>query len=339
MHWERYRKKGLPFMPAAVVIGPPPSVGLVAVIKLPYDVSEYDVAGGIGGEPLELVKCKTVDLEVPATAEIVIEGEMPTDALEREGPFGEYTGYIGRGKPTLFLNVTCITHRKRPIWNAFLSQFPPSESSLISKMGYENAFYKFLKYDLSLPNLTKVAFHNESGGRQFLVISLNKPKQAEAWKALNGAVALMPHLCKVIVAVDDDIDADDPDAVLWALCFRMQPERDIRVTPGKEHGLDPSAAPPDEIRRSRERPATSALMINATRKWGYPPVSLPKREFMERAREIWEQEGLTPLKPKVPWYGYSLGYWTEEDVEESELALQGEHYRTGEKLARQRVKL
>ena len=81
------------------------------------------------------------------------------------------------------------------------------------------------------------------------------------------------------------------------------------------------------------------MLIDATMKWDYPPVSLPKKEFMERARQIWEKEGLPRLKPKEPWYGYSLGYWTEENAEEAELALKGEHYQTGEKLARQRTKL
>ena len=86
------------------------------------------------------------------------------------------------------------------------------------------------------------------------------------------------------------------------------------------------------------RPPTSAIMTNATRDWAYPPVSLPKREFMERARQIWEEEGLPPLTPKAPWFGYSLGYWTEEDVEEADLALKGEHYKTGEKLTKKRLK-
>lgn len=338
MHWEKYRAKGIPSMPAAVVVGPTPNVGLVAVTKIPYEVSEYDVAGGIACQPLELVKCQTIDLEVPASAEVVIEGTIPTDSLERDGPFGEYTGYIGRGQMTLFLNVTCITHRKKPIWNDFLSQFPPSESSLMSRIGFEGAFQKFLKYDLSLPNLTDVALHNESSGRQFLVVSLKKPTQAEAWKALNGAVALMPNFCKIIIAVNNDIDPRDPDSVIWALCFCMQPDRDVRVSPGKVAGLDPSAAPPEAMRQRYERPTTSAILINATRKWDYPPVSLPKKQFMERAKEIWVEEGLPPLTPKIPWHGYSLGYWTQEDEQESELALRGEHYQTGEKLAKQRIK-
>jgi len=338
MHREKYKEKGFPVMPVAIVIGPTPNIGLVAVTKIPYGVSEYDVAGGIAGEPVELVKCQTVDLEVPATAEIVIEGEIPTDYLEREGPFGEYNGYVGRAKTNLFLNITAITHRKNPIWNAFLSQFPPSESSLMTRIGFESAFYKFLKYDLSLPNLIDVGFHNESGGRQFCVISLKNPSQPEAWKALNGAIALMTDYAKIIIAVDDDIDPRDADSVIWALCYRMQPDCDIRVTLGKSIAMDPSIAPPEEARYETKALSGSGVMINATRKWDYPPVSLPKREFMEKAKQLWEEEGLPPLTPKVPWYGYSLGYWTEEDEEEAELALKGEHYTTGEKLAKSRVK-
>lgn len=150
---EKYKSGGHPFMPAAVVIGPTPNIGLVAVTKIRYDVSELEVAGGIAGEGIEMVRCKTIDLEVPATAEIVIEGQIPTDCLEREGPFGEYTGYIGREKMNLFLNITAITHRKNPIWNVFISQFPPSESSLMTRLGLQSAYYNFLKYDLSLGRL------------------------------------------------------------------------------------------------------------------------------------------------------------------------------------------
>jgi UbiD family decarboxylase len=335
---DRYKEKGFAAMPAAVIIGPTPNIGLVSVTKIPYELSEYDVAGGLAGEPVQLVKCKTVDLLVPATAEIVIEGEISTEYLEKEGPFGEYTGYIGRGIMNPFFNVSCITHRKNPVWNAFLSQFPPSESSLLTTLGLEARFFKFIKEELSLPNLLEVAFHNESSGRQLLVIRLNKPTQYNAWQALNGAATLMPQYAKIIIAVDEDIDPHDLDRVAWALCFRMQPDRDLRVTPGKIHGLDPSAVPQDVARKQKEPPATSSVMINATRKWDYPPVSLPKKEFMEKARIIWEEEGLPPLKDTSPWHGYSLGYWTDEDIEEAELALKGEHYKTGKKLKSQRVK-
>lgn len=336
MHREKYKEKGIPTTPVAIVISPTPNIGLLAVTKIPYGVSEYDIAGGIAGEPVELVKCKTIDLLVPATAEIVIEGEIPNDQLEQEGPFGEYNGYVGSAKMNLFLNITAITHRKKPIWNAFISQFPPSESSLMTRIGFEHAFYKFLKYDLSLTNLADVGFHNESGGRQFCVICLKNPEQPEVWKALNGAMALMADYAKIIIAVDDDIDPRDADSVIWALCYRMQPDHDIRVTPGKRIAMDHSITPPQEKRQ--EAVYGSGLMINATRKWDYPPLSLPEKGFMERAKQIWEDEGLPPLSPKVPWHSYSLGYWTEEEQQEAELALKGEHYKTGEKLAKNRIK-
>ena len=83
----------------------------------------------------------------------------------------------------------------------------------------------------------------------------------------------------------------------------------------------------------------SSILIDATRKWDYPPVSLPKKQYMERARKLWEEENLPPLNPKVPWYGYDLGYWTRENQEEADLAVKGEHFKTGEKLARERRKL
>ncbi len=339
-HREKWKQKGARTMPVAIFVGPTPNIGLVAVTKFPARVSEYDIAGGIAGAPVELVRCQTVDLEVPANAEIVVEGEMPCDWLEREAPFGEYTGYIGKRKINLFLNVTCITHRKKPIWNAFLSQFPPSESSLLTKLSQENAFFKFLKHDLGLANLIEVSFHSESSGRQFLVMSMDHPTQVEVWKALNGAAAFSPTQAKISVVVDEDIDPKDVDALLWAITFRVRPEHDVRVSPERSPGLDPSIAPSLSTDVTGRRPSGGAgLQINATRKWDYPPVSLPKKEFMVRARELWAELGLPPLgEPKSPWFGYSLGAWTEEDMEEADLALKGEHYKTGEKLARNRTK-
>ena len=104
--------------------------------------------------------------------------------------------------------------------------------------------------------------------------------------------------------------------------------------------LDPSVGAPTELRSAYPPPSGgSAMLIDATTKWDYPPLSLPKKPFMERAKQIWEEEGLPKLAVVKPWYGYSLGYWTEEHEEESELAIKGEHYITGEKLAKERIKL
>jgi 4-hydroxy-3-polyprenylbenzoate decarboxylase len=161
----------------------------------------------------------------------------------------------------------------------------------------------------------------------------------QVWQALNLAVSAFPTPKKFIIAVDEDIDAKDPDSVNWALSWCVQPHRDTRIVKIESWALDPSDHPPEMSRMSSQPSGGSALLINATRKWDYPPVSLPRKDFMERARQIWEEENLPEISPKVPWFGYSLGCWTDELQEEAELALQGKHHQTGEKLAKQRVKV
>lgn len=337
VNWEKYRAKGVP-MPVALVVGATPNIGLLSVAKLPYDAGEIAVAGGFAGEPVELVKCQTVDLEVPATAEIVLEGEVPIDILEREAPFGEYTGYMGMGVPNLVFNITCITHRKNPVWSAFQGGFPPSESSVTISIHAEAALYHFLKNDLGITDVMDVGLRHEI--YPLVVISMRRGSgHVQVWKALNGANAYDIRYGKIIVAVDDDIDPRDADSVIWALCYGMQPDSDIQICGRNKISLmDPSTAPMEQ-HTERTHQLTSSMMIDATRKWDYPPVSLPKKEFMERARQIWEEEGLPPLKPRDPWYGYSLGEWPKEAAEEADLALKGEHYKTGEKLAQQRIRI
>ncbi len=330
-HWEKCGQQGKPLQ-AAIVIGATPAIGFVSVSKMPLDVDEFAVAGGIANAPIELVRCKTVDLEVPASAEMVIEGEFPTDYMEREAPFGEFTGYMGVSMVGPYFNVTAVTHRRDAIYNAFLSQFPPSESSKIRGTGDEAALYKFLRYDCSLPVLD-VVLHEASGSRQYCVIRIKKAQHFQGWQVLRNAT--INFWQKIIIIVDEDIDPRDPDAVNWALCFRMSPRKDIHIIDGLFEVLDYSAAPPGDPERYPQPVGASGVLIDATRSWDYPPVSLPKKQFMERAREIWEEEGLPQLKPKSPWHGYALGYWTEELEEEADLALRGEHFKTGEKLASQ----
>lgn len=339
--WEKCRQKGIPLQ-AAIVVGPTPAVSYAGVVRYPYDVDEYDVAGGIAGEPIELVKCKTVDIEVPATAEIVIEGEFPTDSFEREAPFGEFSGYMGLECIGPYFNVTCITHRKNPVYAGYLSQFPPSESSKLRQIGEGALLYKFLRYDCGIPGIMDVAIHESSGSQAFIVVQMKKSHPAHAWQALNGIITIVAWR-KFVIAVDEDIDPHDLDSVVWALSFRVQPHRDIRVVQGMIHSLDPSVAAPEagdsDWKRYPPPSGNSAILIDATRKWPYPPVSLPQKQFMENARKIWEELGLPKLAPKQPWYGYPLGYWTKEFEEESELALKGEFYKTGEKMEKQRIKL
>jgi 4-hydroxy-3-polyprenylbenzoate decarboxylase len=337
LHWRKCKARGRP-LEAAIVIGVIPSIAYSATAKIPYDFDEYRLAGGLAGEPVELVQCKTVDLQVPATAEIVIEGTIPTDSIEPEGPFGEYPGYMGHRTVSPYLEVSCITHRRDAIYTALMSQFPPSESSKIKHTGTEKIIYKFLRHDSGNAAVLDVALHDEvsGSGQAYCVIKMREASKADAWRALNASAGFTGSYAKICVAVDEDVDIRDPAMVNWAICFNVRPEEDIMIAKGKSPGLDPSAHGPGMESLEVRMASIGALLINAVRPWPYTPVSLPRREFMEKSKAIWEELKLPPLKPRRPWYGYSLGAWTKEDEEEAELAVRGEYFQTGEKQAKQR---
>jgi len=343
IHWRKCKQKGKP-LEVAIVTGGPPSIGYVAVSNIPVGVSEFTVAGGIAGEPLEMVKCKTVDIEVPAHAEVVIEGELTTEELEMEAPFGEGVGFMGMTEMMPYLTVKCITHRKNPIWLAFISQFPPSEGSKILQHASEGALFKHLRHDLNMEHVSAVAFHESNISEMMIVLKVKKTGQDTVWKTLEAAGERYP-VGKIIIAVDEDIDPWDADAVNWAMGFRMQPHRDCRIVTFQAAELnDPSLEPLDALIERRhathpERPEASRILVNATLKWDYPPLSLPKQQFMEEALRIWQEEGLPQLKLKEPWWGYSLGYWGDEYDEWADRAVKGDYYQTGEERARNRRKI
>jgi UbiD family decarboxylase len=338
-HWQKCKAKGIPLQ-AAIVIGVIPAIAYAATSKLPYDFDEYRLAGGLAGEPIEVIKCKTVDLLVPATAEIVIEGKISTEWIEPEGPFGEYPGYMGQRGISPYMDVTCITQRRDAIYAALMSQFPPSESSKIKHTGTEKIIYKFLRFDSGNTAVMDVAIHDEvsGSGQAYCVIKMKKTGDADVWRALNASAGFVGSYAKICIAVDEDIDIWDPAMINWAICFNVRPDQDVSIAQGKSPGLDPSAYPPGVPTHVSRVASTSALLINATRPWAYPPVSLPRKEFMENAKEIWEELGLPELTPRMPWYGYSLGAWTAEDEEEAELAVRGQYFATGEKAKKRRTK-
>jgi UbiD family decarboxylase len=339
IHWALCRQRALKYLEAAVVIGPPPVVNMTAVAKIPYGVDEYSVAGALLGGPLELVKCETVDLEVPAHAEIVLEGRVSTEFLEPEAPFGEFSGYMGERADHPVMEITCITHRRRPIWHAFISQFPPSESTKVRSMCNEANYYNLLRNHCNIPSVLDVVFHEPTSAQNLIVIRMKKQMKAQPSQALLAAAALDPTYGKILIAVDEDIDPYDLDSVMWACCTRMQPHLDMQIQMNRAAILDPSMAAPEASAEEQFYPEPrggSAVLIDATRKWDYPPTSLPKEEFMARARRIWEELKLPPLAPKKPWFGYPLGPWPTAWEEEADLAIKGRYYDTGDKLARQR---
>jgi UbiD family decarboxylase len=335
-HIDRWREKGAKSMPAAIVIGAPPHVTYTAVTRIPNDVCEYDVAGGMSGNAVEVVKCVTQDLMVPAEAEIVIEGVMPVDTLEMEGSFGEFPGYMAQRDYSVYMDVTAITMRKKPIYLAILSQMPPSESSKMRHIG-RNATSLKLLHDNGFTNVKQVAYLECGGSNALVVVKMKKRHDNDAKDALR--LLAKKFIGKITIAVDEDVNITDTEMVLWAIAFRSQPYRDCEIVDAPLFSLDPSTAPPTESRGlfSNNPARSTALLIDATLPWGYPPISLPRKQFMDRAVEMWRDLQLPTLALKDPWWGYTLGAWTDEEEEEAQLAVKGEHYTTGEKQAATRL--
>jgi 4-hydroxy-3-polyprenylbenzoate decarboxylase len=302
------------------------------------------VAGALVDRPIPMIRCKTVDIMVPADAEIVIEGYLNTEYIEPEGPFGESHGYMHPRQLNPFMDVTAITHRKDAIYTSWLSQLTPSESSVIRKIGYDRLMLVHLRDECRITSVLRVEMHEPlTNTYKLVIIQMRRPNEAEVWRALHAACSFHPGVGKIVVAVDEDIDPSNEAAVFWAMCYRMKPHKDVHIVGGMEKGHAPPFLYHHEQKGtdvvSYHLPADeSAMLCNAILKEPFPPVSLPKREYMENAKKIWEELGLPKLRPQMPWFGYSLGQWDEELDHEAELAVQGRHFETGEKLKAGRVK-
>ncbi|WP_162536973.1 UbiD family decarboxylase [Granulicella sp. WH15] len=280
----------------AIVFGTDPVIGLTSVSPFPYGVDELSAAGGIRGEAVDVVKCLTVDLLVPATAEIVVEGRIRCGAREAEGPFGEYAGYMGTGGNNPLFEVTCITHRRNPIYQAFLSQMPPSESSCIKSLGREMEVRRHLKNNLGLP-VQDVYVTESSGAAARVIISMKKTNRFQPLKAMLGVWSLEIAVGKMVIVVDEDIDIRDSFWVEWALSFRMQPAEDIHVQRDTNPiTLDPSQPLKDGKPVLPSQQVSSRVGIDATRKHPYPALAVPPKRDLDKVAAQWESYGIVPVK-------------------------------------------
>jgi 4-hydroxy-3-polyprenylbenzoate decarboxylase len=342
IHYNKWKQAGKKEMPAAIIIGGVPLYFYVGAAKVPYGVDELTVAGGIIKRAIKVVKAKTVDLMVPADADIIIEGLVSLEYMEPGNAFGEYTGYMATDvweRP--IFNITAITMKRNPVFVHVMSQMPPSESSKVRKISSDNLWYKFLKYSANIPGIIDVSWHEISQG-QLCVIKIKKINNSHPWQVLYLAASYDMRWGKYFIVVDDDIDIHSMDSVIWALAWRVQPATDIKIIDKRIPGLDPSAYKPNDPYEEKVFPkgvGSSAVLIDATRKHPYPPVALPRKEYMERALEIWKELNLPKLNLVSPWYGYELGYWPEEFKEDAENVVKGEHYKVGERLAKGRKKV
>jgi len=332
LHWEKYNKRKQP-MPIAIVVGAAPVVLFTGAQKLDVDLDELGVSGGLAGRPVPVVKCKTIDLDVPADAEIVIEGLIDPEKLEPEAPFGESNGYVALEAYNMPMQVTAITHRKNAVFASIISQVTPSESSLVKKVAYEPLYLAHLRDALGIRGVRRVVMHEPLTNLRpviFVQYAAGTPR-SEAWRGMNGAASLNAIAGKIIIAVSEDIDPDNLDAVMWSIAYRCNPVEDVHIPPyhGGVQGSQYS-----------NRGLGSKLLIDATMKGPMAPLALPKKEFMERAQALWAKLDLPPIALKQPWHGYELGDWIERWDAWAARAVKGQWEETGrETLARQRTGL
>jgi UbiD family decarboxylase len=280
---QRAKRPGEPF-PIAIALGLPPAAHIAAAAPLPFGADELAVAGALQGEPLQLVPCETVPLEVPAEAEIVLEGFILPDELLPEGPYGEFTGFYGDRAPRPVVEVTCITMRKNPIFLAAYQGRPPQDSTLMQSIPAEAEIRRVV----ALPGLRDICITESGCGAFHAVVSIDKA--TEGYGKMFGLSVLGTwggRYIKQLTVVDSSIDPRDEDMVNWAVATRVQPNRDVEILSGLVGIiLDPSL-PESEKRLGHSR--TSKMIIDAT---GFaddgplPRLCMPPEAAMQWAREL-----------------------------------------------------
>src|SRR5919197_4883951 len=230
------------------------------------------------------------------------------------------------------MDVTCITRRRDAILTSIISQVTPSESSLIKRIGMEPLFLNFLRNTLGIKGIKRVAMHEPlTNIRKVIALICERDMPTtEIWRALYGAAVLHRAAGKYVIALNDDIDPENGDAILWAMSYRANPNLDFHILPHRDQGHGP--------RSKRNGGEDASVLIDATLKENFPPISLPKREYMERAKAIWEELSLPKLKPEAPWFGYSLGEWPEEMEAAATRAVRGDWLENGKIQENQRRK-
>jgi 4-hydroxy-3-polyprenylbenzoate decarboxylase len=251
-------------MEVAVAIGTDPAVTFSAVVPAPPDIEEYLVAGFLRGGAVELVKCETVDLEVPASSEIVLEGHIHLDELRSEGPFGDHTGFYSLEDLYPVFHVTCVTHRKDPIYATTIVGKPPQEDAYMGK-AVERIFLPMMK--LAIPELVDINLPIEGVFHNLMIVSIRKSYPGQARKVMNAIWSLgQAMFTKCIVVVDEDVDIQDLGEVVLKVFNHIDPERDIQFTLGPIDSLDHS---------SRLANYGSKMGIDATRKWASEGFARP----------------------------------------------------------------
>jgi 4-hydroxy-3-polyprenylbenzoate decarboxylase len=251
-------------MEVAVAIGTDPALTFSAIVPAPPDVEEFIIAGFLRQKPIELVKCETVDLEVPANAEIILEGYVNLDELRTEGPFGDHTGFYSLEDEYPVFHITCITHRKDPIYATTVVGKPPQEDAWMGK-AVERIFLPLMK--LTIPELVDINLPIEGVFHNLMLVSIRKSYPGQARKVMNAIWSLgQAMFTKCIIVVDEDVNVQDIRDVTLKVLNNIDPERDIQFTIGPVDSLDHAA---------RLANYGSKMGIDATRKWSTEGFARP----------------------------------------------------------------
>ncbi|HEX6467200.1 MAG TPA: UbiD family decarboxylase [Terriglobales bacterium] len=259
----------------AVAIGTEPALTFSAIVPAPPEVEEFIIAGFLRQKPVELVKCETVDLEVPANAEIVLEGYVNLDELRSEGPFGDHTGFYTMPDEYPVFHVTCVTHRKDPVYATTIVGKPPMEDAWMGK-AVERIFLPLMR--LTLPEIVDVNLPVEGVFHNLMIVSIRKSYPGHARKVMNGIWALgQAMFTKCIVVVDENVNVQDIADVVLKVSNNIDPERDIQFTLGPVDSLDHASRLPN---------FGSKMGIDATRKWPAEGFQRPWPDEIAMSAEV-----------------------------------------------------
>jgi 4-hydroxy-3-polyprenylbenzoate decarboxylase len=272
----------------AVAIGTDPAMTFAAIVPAPPEVEEFMIAGFLRQKPVDLVKCETVDLEVPAHAEIVLEGYVKLDELRTEGPFGDHTGFYTMEEEYPVFHITCMTHRRDPIYASTIVGKPPMEDAWMGK-AVERIFLPLMR--LTLPEIVDVNLPVEAVFHNLMIVSIRKSYAGQARKVMNGIWAMgQAMFTKCIIVVDEDCDVQDLREVTLRVANNIDPERDIQFTLGPVDSLDHASRLPNY---------GSKMGIDATRKWAaegftrpWPPMIEMDAATKARVDAIWNKLGI-----------------------------------------------
>ncbi|HLG98453.1 MAG TPA: menaquinone biosynthesis decarboxylase [Bryobacteraceae bacterium] len=300
MHWQTH-KQGAEHhrrllaegkqarMDVAVAIGSDPATMYSAILPLPPDLDEMMIAGFLRGKPVEMVKCETSDLEVPANAEIVLEGYVELGEMRREGPFGDHTGFYSLADDYPVFHISCITQRKKPIYATTIVGPPPMEDFYMGK-AIERIFLPLMR--LQLPEVRDICMPAEGIFHNLILVSIRKSYPLHARKVMHAIWGLgQAMFSKCIVVVDEDVDVQNVSEVAWKSLNNIDPERDIQFVLGPVDSLDHA---------SRLANYGSKMGIDATRKWKeegftrpWPDVIRMREDVKQRVSQLWKKAGLS----------------------------------------------